>query len=106
MQPWAIESCRCSSTERAADAGSPPVPTGPAGMPGMATDAQLAQLRAAKGKAFDDLFLKLMITHHEGAVAMAVDALTDGNNIRVEEMANEVISQQTTEIDRMRKMAT
>ncbi|QDY75522.1 DUF305 domain-containing protein [Streptomyces qinzhouensis] len=73
-------------------------------MPGMATDAQLAQLRAAKGKAFDQLFLKLMITHHDGAVSMAADALSDGRNTLVQEMANDVISQQSAEIGRMRKM--
>lgn len=73
-------------------------------MPGMATEGQLKQLRAAKGKTFDELFLKLMITHHNGAVAMATDVLSDGNNIQVEEMANDVIAQQTTEITRMREM--
>lgn len=73
-------------------------------MPGMATDAQLKQLRAAKGKAFDELFLTLMITHHSGAITMATDALSEGNNIQVEEMANDVIAQQTAEIGRMRKM--
>jgi uncharacterized protein (DUF305 family) len=71
-------------------------------MPGMATEAQLAKLRAARGAAFDELFLSLMITHHEGAVTMAADALSEGNNVRVEEMANDVISQQTAEIGRMR----
>ncbi|MEU5976928.1 DUF305 domain-containing protein [Streptomyces sp. NPDC047315] len=73
-------------------------------MPGMATEAQLAQLRAAKGEAFDDLFLKLMITHHEGAVSMAADALSDGRNTLVQEMANDVLSQQSAEIGRMQKM--
>ncbi|MGW5735831.1 MULTISPECIES: DUF305 domain-containing protein [Streptomyces] len=73
-------------------------------MPGMATEGQLKQLRAAKGKTFDELFLKLMITHHNGAVTMATDVLSDGNNIQVEEMANDVIAQQTVEITRMRKM--
>ncbi|MGW7272726.1 DUF305 domain-containing protein [Streptomyces sp. NPDC054864] len=73
-------------------------------MPGMATEGQLKQLRAAKGKTFDELFLKLMITHHNGAVTMATDVLSDGNNIQVEEMANDVIAQQTTEIGRMREM--
>jgi uncharacterized protein (DUF305 family) len=75
-----------------------------AAMPGMATQAQLKQLRAAKGKAFDELFLKLMITHHDGAVTMATDLLSDGNNIQAEEMANDVIAQQTAEITRMREM--
>ncbi|MEV5974159.1 DUF305 domain-containing protein [Streptomyces sp. NPDC051921] len=73
-------------------------------MPGMATEAQLAELRAAKGKAFDELFLKLMVVHHEGAVTMAAEALSQGNNVLVEEMANDVIAQQTAEIDRMRSL--
>ncbi|MFC9794825.1 DUF305 domain-containing protein [Streptomyces sp. NPDC057695] len=71
-------------------------------MPGMATEAQLKQLGAARGKAFDELFLKLMITHHEGAVTMAAEVLGQGNNVLVEEMANDVIAQQTAEIGRMR----
>ncbi|MEU7008890.1 DUF305 domain-containing protein [Streptomyces sp. NPDC046332] len=73
-------------------------------MPGMATEAQLATLRNAKGKAFDELFLKLMITHHDGAVTMAAEVLGSGNNVLVEEMANDVIAQQTAEISRMRSM--
>ncbi|MFD8013437.1 DUF305 domain-containing protein [Streptomyces sp. NPDC058955] len=73
-------------------------------MPGMATEAQLAQLRAAKGAAFDELFLTLMVTHHEGAVTMAAEVLGQGNNVQVEEMANDVIAQQTAEIGRMRSL--
>ncbi|MFC7794218.1 DUF305 domain-containing protein [Streptomyces cinereoruber] len=73
-------------------------------MPGMATEAQLAELRKARGKAFDALFLKLMITHHQGAVTMAAELLGAGNNGLVEEMANDVIAQQTSEIGRMRSL--
>ncbi|MEV4945666.1 DUF305 domain-containing protein [Streptomyces sp. NPDC053755] len=73
-------------------------------MPGMATEAQLAELRKTRGKAFDELFLRLMITHHEGAVAMAAEVLGEGNNVLVEEMASDVIAQQTAEINRMRSM--
>jgi uncharacterized protein (DUF305 family) len=73
-------------------------------MPGMATEAQLKKLRAAKGKAFDELFLTLMITHHEGAITMATDVKGQGNNIRIEEMADDVVAQQTSEINRMRDM--
>ncbi|MFJ3624211.1 DUF305 domain-containing protein [Streptomyces iakyrus] len=75
-----------------------------AAMPGMATKAQLDKLRAADGKAFDRLFLTLMTTHHQGAITMATDVKGEGNNIRVEEMADEVIAQQTSEITRMRNM--
>ncbi|WP_179893978.1 DUF305 domain-containing protein [Streptomyces sp. gb14] len=74
------------------------------GMPGMATEAQLEELRGAEGKAFDKLFLELMITHHQGAITMATEALTEGNDIFVEEMASDVVAQQTVEINRMRGM--
>lgn len=76
-----------------------------AAMPGMATEAQLKELRTAKGKAFDTLFLKLMITHHDGAITMATDVKAQGNNIQIEEMADDVIAQQTSEINRMREMS-
>ncbi|AZQ32947.1 DUF305 domain-containing protein [Streptomyces cyaneochromogenes] len=75
-----------------------------ASMPGMATEAQLKKLRAAHGKAFDQLFLTLMITHHDGAITMATDVKGQGNNIVIEEMADEVVAQQTSEITRMRDM--
>ncbi|MDX2545714.1 DUF305 domain-containing protein [Streptomyces sp. WI04-05B] len=88
------------------DNGSDDRPTGHTheAMPGMATTTQLAKLRAARGKAFDELFLTLMITHHEGAVTMATEVKAQGNNVRVEEMADDVIAQQTAEINRMRGM--
>jgi uncharacterized protein (DUF305 family) len=73
-------------------------------MPGMATDEQLAALREADGAAFDRLFLTLMITHHQGAVTMATEVLSGGRNVQVEEWANEVIAQQTSEIRRMRAL--
>ncbi|MEU4658947.1 DUF305 domain-containing protein [Streptomyces sp. NPDC023723] len=75
-----------------------------AAMPGMATEAQLKDLRAARGKAFDQLFLTLMITHHQGAVTMATEVKAQGNNVRIEEMADDVVAQQTSEIARMREM--
>jgi uncharacterized protein (DUF305 family) len=75
-----------------------------AAMPGMATEAQLTKLRATRGDAFDQLFLTLMITHHQGAITMATDVKSQGNNVRIEEMADDVIAQQTSEISRMRTM--
>ncbi|MEU1127623.1 DUF305 domain-containing protein [Streptomyces sp. NPDC005899] len=75
-------------------------------MPGTATEAQRERLRAARGAAFDALFLELMVTHHQGAITMATEALADGNDVLVEEMANDVVVQQTVEIDRMRALMT
>ena len=53
------------------DAG---LPMGSTAMPGMATPAQLDRLATLHGKAFDVLFLQLMIRHHEGGLEMAQDA--------------------------------
>jgi uncharacterized protein (DUF305 family) len=42
-------------------------------MPGMLTPEQMEALANAKGTAFDELFLKGMIQHHEGALTMVKD---------------------------------
>ncbi|GFE12636.1 hypothetical protein Sgleb_06830 [Streptomyces glebosus] len=70
----------------------------------MATADELDRLRAARGARFDALFLKLMTAHHQGAVFMATEVLSEGNNALVEEMASEVIAQQGAEIGRMRRI--
>lgn len=44
-------------------------------MPGMATNSQLDELRKAKGKAAEVLYLKLMTAHHKGGVDMAKGAV-------------------------------
>lgn len=75
------------------------------GMPGMATPAQLDALRAATGTAFDALFLQLMITHHQGALTMAGEIQLKGKDPRIQEIADEVIAEQTAEINRMRAIA-
>ncbi|MFF0724003.1 DUF305 domain-containing protein [Streptomyces sp. NPDC004134] len=79
--------------------------SGHEGMPGMASEADLDRLRAARGGEFDALFLKLMIAHHEGAVKMAEEVLGKGNNEYVEQLATGVIAQQLSEIGRMEKLA-
>lgn len=70
-------------------------------MAGMATDAQLDDLKDADGKDFDALFVKLMTTHHKGAITMAEDVLDKGSDPVVLQMANDVISEQRAEIRRM-----
>lgn len=71
-------------------------------MPGMATPAQLDELKAASGPTFDALFLRLMIAHHEGALTMSHEVQAKGSDQRVQELADEVITVQSGEIDRMR----
>ncbi|WP_026401539.1 DUF305 domain-containing protein [Actinomadura rifamycini] len=71
-------------------------------MAGMATPRQLERLRGSTGAAFDELFLQLMITHHQGAITMVDDVLDKGTDVTVQEMARDVQSTQAAEIERMR----
>lgn len=84
---------------------NPDAPHGHSGgaMPGMATDEQLDALKNASGAAFDQLFLQLMITHHEGALAMADEVRKNGVDVRVQEIADDVTAEQSDEIRTMRK---
>lgn len=72
-----------------------------ADMPGMLTPEQVAALKAASGAEFDRLFLEGMIQHHEGAVDMSVEALTNGSDARAEELATDIGAGQTAEIGRL-----
>ena len=76
-------------------------------MPGMLTEDELAALKAAKGKAFDRLFLTAMIKHHQGAITMVDDLFkADGsaNDETVFRFASDVYADQTTEIHFMTRM--
>ncbi|MEO1135526.1 MAG: DUF305 domain-containing protein, partial [Pseudomonadota bacterium] len=76
-------------------------------MAGMATPEQMTALAEATGVAFDRLFLTLMIAHHEGAVTM-VEHLLDQPGSAYDpilfEFVNDVVSDQTAEIERMNAM--
>lgn len=76
-------------------------------MPGMLTEAEMAQLDKARGSEFDRLFLTGMIKHHQGAITM-VDQLfasyAAAQDETVFRFASDVYADQTTEIDRMQQM--
>ncbi len=76
-------------------------------MPGMLTEAQLAELDAARGATFDRLFLERMIGHHQGAVRMVKDLFGSygaGQDETVFKFASDVNVDQTTEIARMQQL--
>ncbi|GAA0932449.1 DUF305 domain-containing protein [Nonomuraea longicatena] len=75
-----------------------------AGEDGMASPQELDALRASRGAAFDRMFLRLMIRHHEGALKMADDVLRHGRDQRIRMLAREVYSGQNLEIARMRSI--
>jgi uncharacterized protein (DUF305 family) len=74
--------------------------------PGMLTAEQLAQLERARGPEFDELFLRFMIQHHEGAVTMTDElfARGAGEENAIYKIASGVFADQTTEIERMQRM--
>ncbi|HYN66750.1 MAG TPA: DUF305 domain-containing protein [Ornithinibacter sp.] len=78
---------------------------GPDGtMPGMATPAQLAELEAATGVEAERIFLRLMIAHHTGGVAMAEAALADARTPEVRTLAGAISAAQASEIRLLQQM--
>ena len=73
-------------------------------MAGMATPEHMAELAASEGTSFDQLFLKLMITHHEGAVTMVAELLKQPGSAYdpiLFEFTSDINNDQTAEIERM-----
>ncbi|GAA3508678.1 uncharacterized protein (DUF305 family) [Streptosporangium album] len=68
------------------------------------TLGQMNRLRAARGAVFDELFLTLMIAHHETAMTMAGQELREGTDRTMLAVAQDVLSGQGVEIARMRRL--
>lgn len=73
-------------------------------MPGLASDADIDKLLASSGKDADQLFLDLMIAHHQGGIHMAQYAVDHANEIEVRRFAYSMVVGQTGEIDEMRAL--
>ncbi|MEI6739758.1 MAG: DUF305 domain-containing protein [Gemmatimonadaceae bacterium] len=79
------------------------------GMPGMLTAAQMDSLTAATGDRFDQLFLRYMIQHHDGALTMVRQLLgTPGaaQDPQVYSFVADVDTDQRAEIRRMQALLT
>lgn len=73
-------------------------------MPGMLTLEEMTALAAAKGAAFDRLFLEGMIKHHAGAITMVRELFATpgaGQTPEIYSYASDVDADQRMEIDRM-----
>ncbi|MFK3984879.1 DUF305 domain-containing protein [Micromonospora sp. NPDC050397] len=67
-------------------------------MPGMATDAERAQLRAATGRDFDVMYLRLMLDHHLGGIHMAEEVTDLSDDEEVRYLAGTMVAGQKKEI--------
>ena len=78
-------------------------------MMGMATKTQIEELSALNGFSFDDLFLRLMIAHHRGAIQM-VEHLKNQPGSAFDQVLNDFVSDldndQSVEIERMNLLLT
>lgn len=70
-------------------------------MEGMLSENELSDLREAKEREFDTLFLQGMIKHHEGAIVMAQE-VSASKNEEVANLSSAIIAAQNMEIAAMK----
>ena len=75
-----------------------------ADMPGMADEADMKALAAAKGAKFDRMFLAMMIEHHRGALQMAKTVRAEGRDPEAVALAGKMHSAQQREIKKMQQL--
>jgi uncharacterized protein (DUF305 family) len=73
-------------------------------MPGSATANQIAELEDATGVEAERIFLRLMIAHHTGGVAMAEAAEDQARTPEVKNLARAIAVGQAAEIEQMQRM--
>ena len=70
-------------------------------MTGMVDPATINQLQSLRGVAFDELWIRSMIGHHQGAIMMAQTELERGKNADARHVADMIITAQQREIAQM-----
>jgi uncharacterized protein (DUF305 family) len=75
-------------------------------MEGMVDDDTMALLQALTGAEFDTLWLRSMISHHQGAVTMSQTEIARGQNADAVKQARIIVDVQQLEIARMNHLLT
>lgn len=70
-------------------------------MPGMMSDEDMTLLKDASDGDFENMWLTMMIKHHEGAVEMAQTEITDGTYQPAVDTAEQIVEAQQHEIKTM-----
>ena len=73
-------------------------------MAGMMGPDDMTALESAQGAEFDEMFLQMMVEHHEGAVDMAETQVDEGENPGAVDLAETIIETQESEIQRMQDL--
>lgn len=71
---------------------------------GMMSEADMDALGGAVGPEFEQMWLTMMIEHHQGAIAMAQDELADGTDDEAQTLAQKIIDAQEAEIAQMERL--
>ncbi|MFD1211825.1 DUF305 domain-containing protein [Arthrobacter sp. GCM10027362] len=74
------------------------------GMEGMMTEEDLAALEKAQGTKASKMFLTQMIAHHEGAITMAEEEVSNGSNPEAVALAKTIVKDQRAEIQKMKDL--
>ena len=72
-----------------------------ADMPGMMSAEDMSALESAPDAEFENLWLEMMVDHHEGAVAMAQTEIDEGRHPKAVALAEDIVSTQQEEISTM-----
>ncbi len=73
-------------------------------MDGMMTADQMDAMAAMTGTGFDQMWLAMMIAHHEGAVGQSQTVKANGSNADVLGLADQIITAQQAEITEMQAL--
>ena len=66
-------------------------------------DTDMTELEESAGDGFDRAFLRMMIPHHAGAIAMADAVMMDSPRTEIRELADEIVAAQAKEIGQMQE---
>ena len=73
-------------------------------MEGMMTGEQMDAMAAMTGSGFDQMWLEMMIAHHEGAIAQSQAVKANGSNPEVLALADQIITAQQGELTEMEQL--
>jgi uncharacterized protein (DUF305 family) len=106
LQGWGVPTAMPGATDGSAMAGMDHSGHDMGGMTvaGMMTAEEMQALRQASGRQFDQMWLSMMIDHHEGAIAMAGQSRSTGNP-QVKAMADAIVAAQQEEIAAMKALS-
>lgn len=100
LQDWEAPTAMPSS----ADGDMGDMDMGGMGSAGMMSEAEMEALADARGRQFDEMWLQMMIAHHEGAIGMAQQVLDTTDNAEVAALASDVVEGQQAEIETMQQL--